>query len=236
MEIANDQLAEILYKECAIENKQLVDQVIDFLKVGTVNIGFKYYEPIRLVFVQSDYCYICDKQQIDNINCLTLGRLYGWLYCDDCINTVRLSTIHFINNNNIPLHWLFNSSEYSKKIKFFRKSKNKIQESIMRYFDMDEYDYGCYAIRKYDKLPDNKYGIFLFFNDAETDETMGRAVSLSNIFAHTEGLYEELINSKNIFNDKKIVVRFDELSLNLKNGIHDAYKLACCRDKYSYDK
>lgn len=209
-------------------------------------IESKYHEPIRLVFVQINRCYVCDKLQND-VNCLILGRLYGWLYCNNCINDVKSSVKIFINNNNIPLHWLFGSNKfnnpddpYSKKIFFFRNSKKgtqyEIQESLIRYFDMDEYDYGCYMIQKFETMTDNKYGVYLFFNDIQTGERQCRTVSLANIFAHTNGLYEELINCKNIFDDNKIVIGFDDLSLELKNEIHDAYKMSCTKDKRSYNK
>jgi len=235
METIKDQLIDV------------IDQTIDYSHSDIKATNIKYHEPIRLVFIQINRCYICNKLPVDDINCLNLGRLYGWLYCNDCTNDVKLSALHFINNNNIPLNWLFSSDKfnnpgdsYSKKLHFFRYSKKdtpyEIQDAIIRYLDMDEYDYGCYMIQKFESMPDNKYGVHLCFDDMQRNEKQARIVSLANIFAHTKNLYEELVNCKNIFDDTKIVIGFDELSLELKYGIHDAYKLSCTKDKHSYNK
>jgi hypothetical protein len=204
-------------------------------------------EPIKLVFIQTTRCYICDtvKKLPDELNWLLLGYLYGWLYCDDCSSCVRSSAIHFINSNNIPLHWLFGISKFSdpddsnnKSLTFFRKSKKDVQEAILKTYDLNDYIYGCYMINsiKQEQNDGTKYGIYLFFNDVQTKQRQSRMVSLANIFAHNDGLYEELINCKNIFDNKKIVISFDDLSLDLQNGIHDEYKLSCVKDKCSYNQ
>jgi len=214
------------------------------------------HPPIELVMKYVDYCYICDKNPV-NVNSLNFGRLYGWLYCDDCTSIVKSSAISFINNGkNIPLHWLLRSNKFNKKNKlintinnestlddndtvldFFRYSKKdtpyEIQEAVLKHYDMDPYEYGCYMIIKNN---DAEYCIFLLFHDVESNARVGRFVSLKNIFAHNDDFYHELINCEDLFCHSDIKIGFNDLSIELKNEIHETYNLAKSSDKRSFLK
>ena len=168
---------------------------------------------------------------------ITLGRLYGWKYCAQCIPITKSFVLEFTKlNQTIPLHWLFANSEPQIQLSFFRNSKKntqyQIQTANLQYFDLDSCaeSYGCYMIQS---IGSNFY-VFLLFNDIETNLQMGRRVSLENIFAYNPWFYESLINCKNLLSNDKITIGFDDLDEQLKKSIHLANQIAQDSDKLSF--
>ena len=150
-----------------------------------------------------------------------IGRLYGVYHCTNCRNKCKEEIVDYINiYGKVPLYSFLKEKHYIE-LKFFRKSKYKIYVGNISHYE-EQYLFGT---RKKDVQPngdskdknisENKYFIKLGFEDNK--EYFSRYVSLENIFFHNPMFYEKLISSKNLFEDDKIKISFNELSKEIKD-------------------
>lgn len=212
----------------------------------------------HLIMVTRNCCMICGDQS-DSKSCkmLTIGYEEGWIYCDKCLQSQRLRNVvlgYLNGSKTIPLQWLYKSSNENLRkgyypdnlshpvkngmymdvcgyLHFFRSSKKDtlrpVHSGVISHVMMSGVKIAC-------KQATNKYRVYLCFPDNETGQCCERLVGLENIMAHTPGFYEELIKSDNLLSSTNVTISFSDLSKELQNEIHEAYKLSQSVDKTSF--
>ena len=166
-------------------------------------------------------CAVCDKNTGGQT--LNFGRLNGVFYCnkENCCKKIKKDMIEYINETmNIPLYGLIDrkTTDYNLKLSFFRKSKKTvidgtISKGIRNWF----------CIRKV-KTPNDKKIIVIDLEykniESKNDETYSRSVALNNIMFHNKDFYNKLSNCNNLFDNKHIVISFEELSDEIRDIVY----------------
>jgi len=146
-----------------------------------------------------DFCHREHNASVDVKKCpeshiFSLQDLYGWFYCDKCVDELRQNIINYCNEiNGIPFFWLFGT-----EIKFYRISQTAIQSAKVT-IDTN-------GICTYNPAVDTMMMHLEFGSDSS------RLVRLENIFHHNPGLYERLKECKNLLKNDKMKIAYDELS------------------------
>jgi hypothetical protein len=185
---------------------------------------YKYHEPMSINFKSTNICDICDKRVNNNLmNSLMIEPLFGWLYCNNCENTVKFSAITYINKTkDIPLHWFFRSNnQHINKLYFIDEQNNLYVDLFLKSYDLYLFSNKNYI--KYNNN-NNNYYITLYYNDVITNKKTTRDILINDIFMHNQWFYKELINCKNLFNDNNILISFNDLSNKIKNKINNVYQ------------
>ncbi|AYV75202.1 MAG: hypothetical protein Terrestrivirus1_76 [Terrestrivirus sp.] len=138
---------------------------------------------------------------------LTVRLLFGWSFCKNCFDAAKQNAIKYCNAlDMIPFFWLGRAST-----KFYRESQKAIEVG-----QMDFTNNMCVYSPKYDMLR-----LPMIFGEN------GRVVSLENIFHHNPGLYQQLKDCENLFDDGRIHIKYTDLS----QKIHDFVEIAFERSK-----
>ena len=158
-------------------------------------------------------CMNCDIIQSDKCDEINIGRLEGIIFCNKCKEKIIYNSIQYFNKNKyIPLFGIKNNH-----IKFYRKSKNKIQNGSIYIDDF------LHCIFFHKNL--NNYVLKVYF-----DNNLSRLVSLENILYYNPTFLPELKNNfitNNIhFKDLNIDIQnfienLNKCNENRKNGIFD---------------
>lgn len=236
--------------------QQAVIQFVDPQVEAQVEEQEENYVIHRLIMVSGSHCMICRKRS-DSCRTLTMGIEEGWIYCDDCLQTQRLRKVilgYLNRSKTIPLQWLCasinanikkdyypNKQSHPEKggmymgvsgyLHFFRQSKRDTDEPVHSGLISQVMMSG---IRIACKNETKEYCIYLCFPDNETGKCSERCVSLENIMAHTLGFYEELIRSDDLLSSERVKIGFSDLSEELRNDIHDVFRLSCSIPKTSF--
>lgn len=195
----------------------------------------------RTVMINTHQCLICGQIKSTPCYLLSLSRLNGWVYCTDCLNTGKLKqyVLAYIEKQKVvPCVWLFSTDKFQQSsyycqeknegsynltryLHFFRKSKKNSSKPVHTGI-ISPYSDDYVAI-----LPaKDTLGISVTFRDTElgdSGETLGRVVSLENIFYHNPGFYECLKEQENLLSVDYVKVSYAELSEALRDEIHRAY-------------
>jgi hypothetical protein len=135
---------------------------------------------------------------------LTVRLLFGWSFCKNCFDAAKQNVIKYCNASNvIPFFWLGRTS-----IKFYRESQKAIEVG-----QMDFTNNMCEYSSKYDMLR-----LPMIFGEN------GRVVSLENIFHHNPGLYQQLKDCENLFDDGKIQIKYTDLSQKIHDYVETAFE------------
>jgi hypothetical protein len=214
----------------------------------------------RLTMISLNHCMVCNKKGPDvKCNIISIGKLWGWIFCDECHKTERIHKIilGYINTNKkIPCSWICKSTNFNLRkpyyssshlsiendplvyvcdkryVHFFRRTKSDTQQPIHSGIITHFDDEGCTISCD----NSNGYYIYLNFIDNITRDIMCRIVSLENIMANTKGFYEELTTSKDLLFSDEIKIAFTDLSQELQNDIHEVYKNSLSKDNTSFKK
>jgi hypothetical protein len=135
---------------------------------------------------------------------LTVRLCFGWSFCRNCFDAVKQNAIKYCNVFNvIPFSWLAETP-----IKFYRESQKAIQSG-----HMDFTNNMCEYSSKYDMLR-----LPMIFGEN------GRVVSLENIFHHNPGLYKQLKDCENLFDDTRIYIKYTDLSQKIRDLVETAFE------------
>jgi len=188
------------------------------------------HEIQRLVMVRYNLCMLCG-QSDENCEQLSVGMHSGWIFCPKCGENGRMqcaATKHINSTGMIPMSWIFGSTLFQEddhiKLKFFRHSRKDTNHPIfisdVRYGDNPNGHELIYNDHR------DMYVMYLTFFDDKVNDSMGRSVSLQNLFAHNPGLYEELTTSDNLYGHYSIKVRYSDISTDIKLKIEHANQLS----------
>lgn len=224
----------------------------EFLNSHTDKSSIEYLaSPNRLCMINPNICMLCDKnikdyKEQDNVktHSLEIEHRSGWIYCSICRDSGKLKLILYKwieKNKNIPIAFLSNVKNFVKKetitdlehvnLNFFRYSKRDSSEPV--YISrMDTYQRYNFMLEYKNKV--NMFMLHLKFTERnDTQKSMERYVGLSNLFCWNPGLYEELINCKDLFNIG-IDLGFKDLPKELQDKVEEHYKESIHTDKYSF--
>jgi hypothetical protein len=175
--------------------------------------------------MRPNICAVCSSNNNGFINTINFGRLYGVFCCDNkvCRNIVKKDLITYINETNqIPLYGMTDNSDNSYKLflNFYRSTKGaKWKGYISRYTNI----FCIYKKKKgFDK---ESYFITLQYNNKNENKIQNapqyfRSVTLDNIMFHNKDFYHKLSTCKNLFNNTKVIISYDELSQEIRDTIH----------------
>lgn len=170
----------------------------------------------RLVMIKIDHCMLCDDLNVKT-KTFSLKLYEGWVYCEKCFinNRIHNAIYHyFFESYVIPFKWIFSSNNFStlstndKFLSFYHCSQKIIKiGKVIRYDCLLVYD---------DEL--NQFKLPLL----SEDDGIKYYVTLTNLFAHNSGLYEEFINSDNLLNHEDFKFKFSNLPIAFKSNIENA--------------
>ena len=122
-----------------------------------------------------------------------------------------------------------------KRLQFWRNRSQTVCTSDVTNENTGGYmPYGGNYFRPNSKMGEYQIGMLLTYINEE-NRLIARMVSLANIFAHVPDLYDELITCDNIFgNDPRIVIKYGDISPDIRQMVETAYKMSCTRKKDSY--
>lgn len=201
--------------------------------------------PIQsLCMKRLDVCMLCDqKYELDTMQEVHLEFNYGLIYCKKCYDAKKVHGViydFFSNIRALPFSWIFKSEKFKnpdgkdnkggKYLSFFRYSQRDTSKPIQTWQILPG---ECMA--RFNKMT-NQFSIMLRqYNTAESLTFIERGVTLSNLFAHNPGLYDELINCKNLLNHDKIMFTYYDLPANVRLQIEQDHKLSQQKDTvYKY--
>jgi len=175
---------------------------------------------IRLILHHVGECDICKKKD-DTKNYDSVGFNFctmGWTYCPECLESgdVKNVVLDYLNTEKIiPIHWLvchkkFVDNDEFSTLKFYRKTINRVQLS----------DSLVNCGRSPIVLTNNELFLLIPFSDG--GNSFKRKVSLANLFAYNNVLYDELIACKNLFYNDSVIICYDELSNDIKKIVEES--------------
>lgn len=187
------------------------------------------------ICMKPNICANCSSSNNGSINTIHFGRLYAVFCCDDikCCNIIKNGLIQYINKTKkIPLYGLLNDND-RLTLDFYRESQKAIWKgTISCYADL----FSIYMVNK--SVDKNFLSIILEYTNNESKispnaKCYERSVALDNIIFHNKDFYNNLLNCKNLFNSKKVVVSYSELS----SEIHDTINMYndMNKNKQSFD-
>lgn len=151
----------------------------------------------------------------DYVQCINIGRVCGVYYCNECSSVCKTDIIEHLNDTCvIPLYFaLYEKKSISRNttinLSFYRESQNKIYEGTTSFYD-NKWMFGIQKIKE-----KNMFVINLFFE--ENGKSFSKYVSVENICFHNPWFYDKVVNSKNLFMDKNMIISFDDLSNDIKD-------------------
>jgi hypothetical protein len=192
----------------------------------------------RLIMVKIDQCMLCDEPDIET-HTISLRLHKGWVFCENCYNTNRIhdAMMNYFNESlHIPFKWIFNSRNFQQlNASDDTKKKSQIPDKILSFFRHSHKNKPnpihtgwvnyCDCLLMYDRKL-KQFVIPLSFSDNETGQHVERNVTLSNLFAHNPGLYEEFVESQDLMNCPRFKFQYEDLSPMLRSLVDDAYTLS----------
>jgi len=203
----------------------------------------------RLVLFCIVECMICKKQQSDPCKQLSVGEKWGWVYCDECLESGRLreTVLGWINHEKtIPCTWMgmdrnertfdnsFDEIMGAYYLDFFRYSQRDTDKPVYkgRTYPFDE---NGSNIRFMKKSIDGPGMTLAFMDDHESDDSMmKRPVSLENIFAHNPRFYDELTSCTDLLASKHVRIGYSDVSQVMRDDIDRRYRQSLEADPMSY--
>src|SRR5579863_8388962 len=94
----------------------------------------------RLVMCCTHVCMICKNEEDDELSEIRVGKLYGWIYCNNCLNSGNVKRIilgWIEKNNTIPCNWIFASKLFKKSVD--NNEGNKTDTDMVCYFKFFRY-------------------------------------------------------------------------------------------------
>lgn len=203
--------------------------------------------PIQcLIQIDEKICMLCEKKFETSCDEVTIGDIYGWKYCSDCLKNgdLRRTVLKYIEtSNSIPCYWIYNNETAFNQSSYYDETKDANSTDGMRYIHFldcsgtdvdkvtrtsecllgDNNNLSIIVNTRENKDADADIAIMrLNYYDSIEDSYSKQTVSLANVFYHNPEFYKLLVGSSNLLNNVAVVIDYSDIPQRLKDAVEAA--------------